>query len=185
MNKSMIVPFINPPLKQQSGVALVIGLVLMLVITLIAVAGLTNSSIQAKMASNLQQRNDTFQAAESAISQVMIEISGIPSYKVPCGEGCQPNVVAAVAGSSQVLSSVMDLGHGNQKKVSLTDLAPANIAVSITYTYLQSSGLTVGISLNADENSTIIGPTKFILEGDAVMAASGAKAKISQGISYE
>jgi len=156
---------------RQSGVVLVIGLVLILVITLIAIAGLSNSAIQTKLASNAQQHNDAFQAAESALSHAIIEIEGVP--------------LGGIAGNSDALAQAMELGNGVENKVAITYLTDTNMTVSITYSYLESSGLESGISLNADENSTMIGQRKFILEGNALMSSSGAKSKISQGISYE
>lgn len=157
--------------QAQAGVALVVGLVLVLVITLIAIAGFSNSTVQAKMATNSQQRNTTFQAAESALSNAIIEIEGIPMGGIP--------------GNSEVLAKAIERGTGVTHVVAIDKLKTTTMDVSVSYTYQETSGLATGISLNADENSTIIGRTKFILEGNAVMTASGAKTRISQGISYE
>ncbi len=157
--------------RSQEGVALVIGLVLVLVITLIALAGFSNSTLQAKMATNSQQRNTTFQAAESALSNAIIEIEGIPMGGIP--------------GNSEVLAKAIERGSGVTSVVAIDKLKTPTMDVTVSYTYQETSGLATGISLNADENSTIIGRTKFILEGNAVMTASGAKTRISQGISYE
>jgi|GEM_PF-1699248 len=157
--------------KSQRGVVLVIGLLLILIITLIAVAGLSNSAVQSKLSSNAQQKNDTFQAAESALSHAIIEIEGVP--------------LGGIAGNSDALANAMERGNGIEDEVGITYLTNTLMSVSVTYSYLESSSLQSGISLNADENSTIIGARKFILEGNSAMSSSGAKSQISQGISYE
>jgi len=171
MKKIIHNSIISVQYKSQSGVVLVVGLVLILVITLIAIAGLSNSAVQTKLSSNTQQKNDTFQAAESALSHAIIEIEGVP--------------LGGIAGNSDALANAMERGNGIEDEVGITYLTSTLMDVSVTYSYLESSGLQSGISLNADENSTIIGQRKFILEGNAAMSGSGAKSKISQGISYE
>jgi type IV pilus assembly protein PilX len=55
--------------QQQSGAALVIGLILLLVLTLLAVAGMSSASLEFIMAGNEQYRANAFQAAEAGIEQ--------------------------------------------------------------------------------------------------------------------
>ena len=59
--------YVNHSLSSQSGVVLVISLVLLLVITLISISGLSDGAIQEKMAANSQQSNQVFQNAEGAV----------------------------------------------------------------------------------------------------------------------
>ncbi|UUC51270.1 pilus assembly PilX N-terminal domain-containing protein [Pseudomonas citronellolis] len=51
----------------QSGVALLVSLILLLLLTVIAITAATQSSLQERMAANSQQQNIAFQAAESGI----------------------------------------------------------------------------------------------------------------------
>ncbi|QEY75499.1 pilus assembly PilX family protein [Pseudomonas denitrificans (nom. rej.)] len=51
----------------QTGVALVVSLVLLLLLTIIAIAAASRSTLQERMAANSQQQNVAFQAAESGI----------------------------------------------------------------------------------------------------------------------
>lgn len=53
--------------RGQSGVALVIALVLLLAITLVGLAGIRGTTLQEKMSSNMQDRDVAFQAAEAAL----------------------------------------------------------------------------------------------------------------------
>lgn len=51
----------------QSGAALVVGLLLLLVLTLLAISGMGTSTLELAMAGNIQFREDAFQAAETGI----------------------------------------------------------------------------------------------------------------------
>jgi len=51
----------------QSGMALLVSLVLLLLLTVIAIAAATRSTLQERMAANSQQQNIAFQASESGI----------------------------------------------------------------------------------------------------------------------
>ncbi|WP_201067807.1 MULTISPECIES: pilus assembly PilX family protein [Thiorhodovibrio] len=53
--------------QNQAGVVLVIGLIFLLVMTIIGVTAVTNSTFQERMARNTSERRTVFQAAESAL----------------------------------------------------------------------------------------------------------------------
>jgi len=55
--------------RAQRGAALVIGLILLLVLTLLAVSGMSSASLEFIMAGNEQYRANAFQAAEAGIEQ--------------------------------------------------------------------------------------------------------------------
>ncbi len=52
---------------QQRGAALIIALILLLVVTILAVAGMQNTILQERMAGNMHDRNIAFQYAESGL----------------------------------------------------------------------------------------------------------------------
>ena len=54
--------------KAQSGIVLVVALIMLLLLTLIATIGMQGSSLEEKMASNMRNQNLVLQAAESALS---------------------------------------------------------------------------------------------------------------------
>lgn len=65
---------LSPPLtspRHQSGAALVIGLILLLVLTILAVSGVVSSTLELRMAGNQQQQERAFQAAEVAVEQAL------------------------------------------------------------------------------------------------------------------
>jgi len=61
----------SPAARAQRGAALIIGLILLLVLTLLAVAGMNSASMEFIMAGNEQYRQNAFQAAETGIEQTI------------------------------------------------------------------------------------------------------------------
>ena len=59
------------PARSQGGAALVIGLILLLVLTILAVSGVVTSTMELRMVGNQQQQERAFQAADAAIEQAM------------------------------------------------------------------------------------------------------------------
>ena len=55
-------------MKMQSGTTLVMALILLTVLTLIGVSSMSSSSLELKIASNSQQHNIAFQAAQSSLA---------------------------------------------------------------------------------------------------------------------
>ncbi|WP_277964451.1 PilX N-terminal domain-containing pilus assembly protein [Pseudomonas sp. RIT-To-2] len=56
-----------PGSARQDGMVLLVALVMLLLITMIGVSSMHNATLQEKMASSVQTRNTTFQAAEAAL----------------------------------------------------------------------------------------------------------------------
>lgn len=57
--------------QRQRGAALVIGLIVLLMLTLLGVSNMNMTSLELKITSNTQNKNHAFQGAASAIEQVM------------------------------------------------------------------------------------------------------------------
>jgi len=56
------------PCKKQSGAALVVSLLILLVMTLLGISSLQTTTLEEKMASNTRERQQAFEAAEAAIT---------------------------------------------------------------------------------------------------------------------
>jgi type IV pilus assembly protein PilX len=70
----------------QKGMVLIVGLVMVLLLTIIALAAIRGSGLQEAMVGNMRERNVTFQAAESALRECEERDLG-PSVKVsPSGD---------------------------------------------------------------------------------------------------
>jgi len=68
---------------RQSGAALVIGLILLLVITVFAISGMATAALELLMAGNEQYQERAFQAADAGVERAMI--SGVYNTTVDVG----------------------------------------------------------------------------------------------------
>ena len=55
------------PRKQQQGAALIVGLVLLTVLTVLGVSGMNTATLEVAMTTNMQSQEDAFQSAETGI----------------------------------------------------------------------------------------------------------------------
>ncbi len=69
--------------SRQSGAALIVGLIMLLVLTLLAVSGMTTASLELLMAGNMQYQERSFQAADAGLEQAMA--AGIYDTNTPIG----------------------------------------------------------------------------------------------------
>lgn len=82
--------------KSQQGVALVISLVLLVLVTILALAGARTANLEEKMAANGYDRNLAFQAAEAALREAEISVAAsrpTPASGSSCSNGICPQPV--------------------------------------------------------------------------------------------
>ncbi|MCK4710281.1 MAG: hypothetical protein KAU21_16810, partial [Gammaproteobacteria bacterium] len=60
--------------KKQKGVALAVGLVMLLVLTIMGISSMSNTTLQLKIACNSQTHNDAFQASMSCINDSITKV---------------------------------------------------------------------------------------------------------------
>lgn len=88
--------------RPQGGAALVVGLILLLVLTLLAVSGMTTASLELQMAGNEQYQERAFQFADAGIEQAMA--GGV--FNTNAAVGTYDNIAA--------VNPVPDRGTGQQ-----------------------------------------------------------------------
>lgn len=74
---------LSGPARRQTGAALVVGLILLLVLTLLGVSAYLIASQQERMAGNTRDRIRAFEAAETALrdcESVLASAGGLPSF---------------------------------------------------------------------------------------------------------
>jgi type IV pilus assembly protein PilX len=69
--------------RRESGAALVVGLILLLVLTLLAISGMTTASLELQMAGNEQYQKRAFEASDAGIEQAMT--AGVYNTNVTVG----------------------------------------------------------------------------------------------------
>lgn len=150
--------------SDQRGAALIISLIVLLVLTLIGVAGMNTSVMQERMAVNSQNSNRAFQAAESTVSALTNKL---------------------YANDLSLLRESMQNSSGESSKVTVTNLDSGN---GITGTYqarfLGKVIVTSGTSIDGNESSNQLEGYRYELIGEASMANTGAEARVFKGIEY-
>jgi len=59
--------------QHQSGAALVVGLILLMVLTLLAISGMNSATLELQMAGNAQYTENAFQASETGVEEALRE----------------------------------------------------------------------------------------------------------------
>ncbi len=83
--------------NRQQGVVLIISLLILMVMTLIGISAISNTSMEERMSSNFQQSMVAFQASESTIQNVLIVGN-------PGGTGAASNPFYAAASDPLVIA---------------------------------------------------------------------------------
>ncbi|ESS74048.1 Tfp pilus assembly protein PilX [Methyloglobulus morosus KoM1] len=76
----------NSGFKHQSGVVLLVGLIMLMLLTMIGLSGSQVTSLEEKMAGNMKDRNLAFQAAEAALREGEANV-GTVRYDCANGSG--------------------------------------------------------------------------------------------------
>lgn len=76
--------------KKQTGIALIVGLLMLLLLTIIMVSAVQVTSLEQRMASNLQNNNVAFQAAEIALREAEALILNSAASKNPVNNPFYP-----------------------------------------------------------------------------------------------
>lgn len=90
---------------RQAGAALIVGLLLLLVLTVLAVSGMNTTSLNLVMAGNEQYSQNAFQAAESGIEQAIAGNKFNPDPSLP--PETQKNVAIGKARYTVVTTSML------------------------------------------------------------------------------
>jgi len=89
----------NRGFKKQRGAALVIGLLLLLVLTLLAVTGMTTATTELVMAGNEQYRKNATQASSAGVERAIGNINTVPTV---------PNAAPTVIPQTAIENSTTD-----------------------------------------------------------------------------
>ena len=121
--------------RSQNGAVLVMALVLLTVLTLIGVASMTGSSMQMRVASNMQQHNIAFQAAQSRVQYILSQPQGaanavdvrvyVPPNSIPpvltqtcnlSSDGCPDDTGGAWSADANIYYEGCTKGFGNSQQ---------------------------------------------------------------------
>lgn len=150
-------------IERQRGAVLIVSLVILLVLTLIGVAGMNSSVMQERMASNAQNSNRAFQGAESSAT-ALTEI--------------------LMTGNLNLLQEAMDAADDLSSTGSVTLDAANGVQTEYQARYLGEVIISSGSSMDADESTTLLKGYRYELRGSAEMDNTGAASTVYKGIEY-
>jgi len=154
--------------QKQQGMALAISLVLLVAMTIVAIATLSGTRLNERLSSNAQQKAISFEAAESAIGSTWTVDAMLDSLDaIPIDQYNDPDPIEP-PGLNATLSEAFDqtATDGATKSVDIT--ATASIQ------YCGETTLPTGSDLSADESKLqYIGAT-FDVNGTGAIAGSKA-----------
>src|SRR6185312_1801849 len=121
-----------PAVAAQRGVALVVALILLVVITLVGLAAVSGTIMQQKMSSNFYDRDVAFQAAEAALRQAQVAIGAATSgAAAPAGfYDCSPPAPNGTGENNPFNDSNVTATATNIVTVSNTDYSAGAMAAS-------------------------------------------------------
>lgn len=146
----------------QRGAVLIISLIVLLVITLLGVAGMNSSLVQERMAANAQNTNRTFQAAESSVGVLTDVLMGGDLDLL------QESMTAADETSAAVTYSIGD----------------SDLSSTYQARYLGEIIISSGSSMDASESTTLLKGYRFELSGTSQISGTGASSTVYKGIEY-
>lgn len=100
--------------RNQGGAALIIGLVLLAVLTVLAISTLRTASLELLMAGNTQFRENAFQLAESGLAARMRQVNAavpLPPLTVTCPGGAEDGPVRMEAMQGSYTTAVCYEGY--------------------------------------------------------------------------
>lgn len=139
----------------QRGMALLVSLVFLLLLTLIGISSMQNANLQEKMASSVTQRNQSFQAAEAAlrIGESAVQAS---TYTLPV---CTGNTQCAPPAESATIT-----GAGLNSTSGVTWIAAANGFYGV-----QNIGTTLNaVNVPSNTSATLYRVTAVAIVGNNV-----------------
>ena len=160
-------------LRRQSGATLLIGLIMLVLLTLMAVTSFNLGKSNLQIVGNMQFRNETVRAAEQAVEQA---ISTPASVSMPStasvdinGDG-KPDVGVTITPT---------LVQANIKKNSAIDLTDPG-QLGCTVGQVQSFGI-----VGAATGNSLCASTLYDLKVVAKEAATNASVELHQGVSVQ
>ncbi|UVJ43355.1 PilX N-terminal domain-containing pilus assembly protein [Pseudomonas sp. LS1212] len=118
--------------QAQKGMALVVSLIFLLLLTLIGVSSMQNATLQEKMAGSVKLRNESFQIAEAALraGETAVQSAGfnlpVCRYCLPPPESTRVIAAGVYAGSGQssgVAWLAADKGFYMIQNIGVTNMA--------------------------------------------------------------
>lgn len=168
-------------LRRQRGAALIVSLIMLLLITLLAMSSFTLGKSNLQIVGNMQQRQQAFAAAQSAVATVIssTQFTATPTnaVPVPCTVA---NTVCVDADGDGVTDENVTV------TVTCDSIQPIPIS-ALDFTNPNDAGCLIGASqdpgvIGASNNNSMCSNSVWDVQASATDTVSGANAVIDQGV---
>lgn len=168
--------------KKQQGMALVMGLMLLLVITLLGIATLRGTSMQERMSANNQQQAITFQGAEAAIRVVMDELRAVT--QPPAGVTQSVLITALNNGTAPTATQLATTQRTADSTSQYAGATVSNGTTSTaTLTYANTT-ISAGSSMGIGSSGSILN-YNFVIDASSTQTNTNASSRHQQGIARQ
>lgn len=133
---------------RQRGIVLVIGMIFLLVLTIIGVTSLRTTTLEQRMAGNMQQRTLAFQDAEARISVLLNDLNALQT-SLSTNDVCNLSDLDPETNPSPINPDLISSHHtcpeylGNSNPGRLTDTAEGG-EIHLLHFRIESASTTVG-----------------------------------------
>lgn len=130
----------TPPNRHQRGVALVVVLILLLIMTLLGLASLRGTLLEQRMSANLFDRSLAFQAAEAALREGEARVASIAPASAFPGSGCADGLCAPPDPNDPDRWTVDAIWSSGASRASAADFGTLDTAPRYTVEWLRCTG---------------------------------------------
>ena len=95
-------------LRRQRGAALVVGMIMLVILTLLGISGLVTATLELQMAGNAQNQERAFQAAEAGIEDALLDPALSTSWTLANSVNASSSTYAAQNRTASVQGSTTD-----------------------------------------------------------------------------
>ncbi len=148
-------------IEKQQGIVLVVALLILVVMTVLSVSMLSSSTLEERMASNLQSQNITFQAADSCVRTALL----------PANESQRQTVAVALDGNPNAVTTTINCAFNNNTipaQVSFSAPPPGGLITGFSKGKIKAYPLTLSSTSNL-----ISGTSSTVLEVIQQIGPSG------------
>ena len=163
----------TPALRRQKGVTLLIGLIMLVLLTLLAITSFNLGKNNLTTVGNMQFRNETVRAAEEAIEVAISTPNGVTvttTASIDVNANGTPDVAVTITPT---------LLQAHVKKNAALDLSDSN-QLGCTLGQAQTFGV-----VGAATGNSLCAATLYDLKAVATEAATGAAVELHQGVSVQ
>ena len=125
--------------SRQRGAALVVGLLLLVVLTLLAISGMNSASTEMIMAGNEQYRQKAFNASSAGIEQALVVLDKVPQDAATPTKSAKTKVQGADADDSYETASLYRGSDDNVPGFTAGRFAALHYQITSTGTALRQS----------------------------------------------